>query len=598
MKIKLQFDKKNRLHLFAKLHKKNYTTNKASIMTQVSNNLHQIAIKTRSKIHRTQPTIARKIIAFQELISLEKQKNSEREAAGLLEVPNSTMQSWKKRTNSQEVPPELAEFLSTPVGADFLQRNVMAVIKQMKCGSDGIRGVQEYLHNSGLNHFVASSEGALQKCWVRCEEYILEFGERVETRLALGMRHRKITAGLDEMFRGRRPCLVAIEVVSNYILLEKFTEDRTANTWKKELEPRLNKLKIELSQVVSDLCGAIRAFTKALGAIHISELFHAQHEISKATSAPLAAQERYSEKALNEAEEKLKKVNEKPRRLEKEERKKQVLEIEEATKSRDILKVEFEIKKKRREEVKTAVKEMGKIHHPIDLQNGALQTAEGMEGKFNKEFKIIHERAEEANLSEASINRIEKAQRAFDAIVSYMKYFFTIYAAFVEGLRLSIEQETFFNEVIFPLSYLKMIWKRLPRKAKEENKRLLQSLEAKIRDAPWSEELKLEWMKKGQEIAETFQRSSSCVEGRNGVLSLNYHRFHRLNERSLKVLTIVHNFDVRRSDGTTAAERFFEAKHENLFDSLVANVRIPGRPQRQHHDMKKRELGWEKRRAA
>ena len=90
----------------------------------------------------------------------------------------------------------------------------------------------------------------------------------------------------------------------------------------------------------------------------------------------------------------------------------------------------------------------------------------------------------------------------------------------------------------------------------------------------------------GKELAETFQRSSSCVEGRNGALSLNHHRFHRLNERSLRVLTIVHNFDVRRLDETTAAERFFEAKHENLFESLVTNVAIPGKPQSQRHHRK------------
>ena len=145
--------------------------------------------------------------------------------------------------------------------------------------------------------------------------------------------------------------------------------------------------------------------------------------------------------------------------------------------------------------------------------------------------------------------------------------------------------------MLFRSCYLKMIWRRLPKKAKEEHKQLLQSLEARIRDAPWCDEL----MEKGKEMAETFQRSSSCVEGRNGMLSLNYHRFHRLNERSLKVLTIMHNFDVRRSDGTTAAERFFEAKHKNLFECLVAHVRIPGRPKRQNHDEQKRRIGREKR---
>lgn len=572
-------------------------------MQPVSDNAIQYSTPKYSKIHRTQPIIARKIIAFQELINLARHKKSDREAAELLEIPNSTMQSWRNcQTNCRQAPKELVEFFSTPVGADFLQRNTMAVMKLMKCGPGGTRGMQEYLRNSGLDNFVASSEGAIQAFWGRCEIYIIKFSEGEEQRLALKMRRRKITAGLDELFRGRRPCLVAIEVVSNYILLEKFTEDRTADTWKKELEPRLNDVNVELGQVVSDLCGAIRAVTKDLGAEHISELFHAQYEISKATSAPLASQVRHAETALNGAEETIKKIQETPMRLGKDNSKNKQIEkqweIEQAVNVRNNLKVKFEQKSKRREEVKTAVKEMGIIHHPINLKSGALQTADEMEWRFKEQFKIIHDSAEAAKLSEQSINRVEKAQRAFGAIVMYLRYFFVVYAAFVEGLRLSVGQEKFFNEVIFPLNYLKMIWRRLPKKDKEQHKMLMQDLEVRMRDGPWPEELKQELMRKGREMAETFQRSSSCVEGRNGMLSLNYHRFHRLNARSLQVLTIVHNFDVRRPDGTTAAERFFEAKHENLFESLMANVRIPGKPQRQHHDIQKRLLGREKRRVA
>lgn len=571
-------------------------------MQPVSNNTIQDSTSKCSKIHRTQPTIARKVVAFQELINLERHKKSAREVAELLEIPNSTMQSWRKQTNCQQAPIELIEFFSTPVGADFLQRNTMAVMKLMKCGPGGIRGMQEYLRNSGLDNFVASSEGALQAFWSRCEIHLIKFSKNEEQKLASKMRRRKITVGLDELFRGRRPCLVAIEVVSNYILLEKFTEDRTADTWKRELEPRLNDVNVELGQAVSDLCGAIRAVTKDLGAEHISELFHAQYEISKATSAPLASQERHAEIELKKAEETIKKIQETPIRLGKEDSKNKRIEkqwlIERAVNVRNNLKVKFEQKSKQRKEVKTAVREMGIIHHPINLKSGALQTADGMEDRFNEQFQIIHDCAEAANLSEPSINRIEKAQRAFGAIVMYLRYFFFVYAAFVEGLRLSIEQEKFFNEIVFPLSYLKMTWRRLAKKDKEQNKTLMQDLEVRMRDGPWPEELKQELLKKGREIAETFQRSSSCVEGRNGMLSLNHHRFHRLNARSLQVLTIVHNFDVRRSDGTTAAERFFEAKHENLFESLVANVRIPDKPQRQYHDMQKRLLGREKRRVA
>lgn len=96
--------------------------------TTSTNTIDHATAKSR-KIHRSQPVIARKVIAFEELRALKRQKKSAREAADILEVPNSTMQSWREQTISQNVPRELAEFLSTPVGAEFLQRNIMGAAK-------------------------------------------------------------------------------------------------------------------------------------------------------------------------------------------------------------------------------------------------------------------------------------------------------------------------------------------------------------------------------------------------------------------------------------------------------------------------------------
>ena len=83
---------------------------------------------------------------------------------------------------------------------------------------------------------------------------------------------------------------------------------------------------------------------------------------------------------------------------------------------------------------------------------------------------------------------------------------------------------------------------------------------------------------KADEVAGLFQRSSSCVEGRNGVLSMMHHGLHSLGERRLKTLTIIHNYYIRRVDGTTAAERFFGIKHEDIFEKLIYKVRLPGKP--------------------
>jgi hypothetical protein len=73
-------------------------------------------------------------------------------------------------------------------------------------------------------------------------------------------------------------------------------------------------------------------------------------------------------------------------------------------------------------------------------------------------------------------------------------------------------------------------------------------------------------------------RSSSCVEGRNGLLALYHHGRHGLSEQRLQALTVLHNYWVRRDDGSTAAQRFFGQKPRDLFTWLLERFPDPPRP--------------------
>jgi hypothetical protein len=75
-----------------------------------------------------------------------------------------------------------------------------------------------------------------------------------------------------------------------------------------------------------------------------------------------------------------------------------------------------------------------------------------------------------------------------------------------------------------------------------------------------------------------FQPSSSCVEGRNGRLSLFHHGLHHLSPKRLSALTAIHNFFITDSWGRTPAERFFGQPHDSLFDHLIAHMPLPARP--------------------
>ena len=80
-------------------------------------------------------------------------------------------------------------------------------------------------------------------------------------------------------------------------------------------------------------------------------------------------------------------------------------------------------------------------------------------------------------------------------------------------------------------------------------------------------------------LADVFQRSSSHVEGRNGYLSLRNHQLRGLDRpRKRACLTAVHNFFLTRTDGTTAAERFFRQKPRSMFAAILASVDLPPAP--------------------
>jgi hypothetical protein len=59
------------------------------------------------------------------------------------------------------------------------------------------------------------------------------------------------------------------------------------------------------------------------------------------------------------------------------------------------------------------------------------------------------------------------------------------------------------------------------------------------------------------DLAEQFQRASSAVEGRHGYLSPLHHGARGTPSQRLKVMTVIHHFDLQRTHGTTAAERLF-----------------------------------------
>ncbi len=165
-------------------------------------------------------------------------------------------------------------------------------------------------------------------------------------------------------------------------------------------------------------------------------------------------------------------------------------------------------------------------------------------------------------------------------------FFFTTIQAKVAALGLAPEIEALVHQQLIPAIYLERVAARSTRaERRHELQQRSRQLLATLRqpdsplqrlDADQRREVEIV----ATECADLFQRSSSCVEGRNGHLALHHHGKHRLSNRKLAVLTAIHNYFICRPDGTTAAERFFGQPPASMFDYLLAALDPPPRPAR------------------
>jgi hypothetical protein len=239
--------------------------------------------------------------------------------------------------------------------------------------------------------------------------------------------------------------------------------------------------------------------------------------------------------------------------------------------------------KQYQENAREAKKALGVLYHPYDLTTGSPKTAEEINEQMEQQFTIIEAAATGAKLSENSMKRLAKARRVFQLMISTLGFFWTTVKQQVRALGLSPELEALMHDILIPGLYLQLAAKKAQGAA--ERKRIANLAAVLLARL----DLCVDWCRlppsqqeqirnTAQQCAQLFQRSSSCVEGRNGYLSLRHHSSHRLSKRKLGALTVIHNFFIKRPNETTAAERFFEARHKNLFKYLLDNLNVSARP--------------------
>src|ERR1051325_1449224 len=219
---------------------------------------------------------------------------SQRQYAKEHDIPRATLGHWLRQPVPQGLDPKLVSFFRCPVGLAFLRRLVLAALlvfhQQNPCG---IRSIGLFLELLELDHFVGSSYCALYSLDIWLQENLVLFGKEERQRLAAALADsgiiKDIGLCLDENFHNPLICLVGIEPVSNFIVVEANRDRRDSVTWAKIVNAGLDGLPVHLVYLTSDQASGLTCCAETeLEVHHNPDLQHLQSHLLKPILLPLA----------------------------------------------------------------------------------------------------------------------------------------------------------------------------------------------------------------------------------------------------------------------------------------------------------------------
>jgi Family of unknown function (DUF6399) len=515
---------------------------------------------------------------------------SQRQYAQQHGIPRSTLGDWLRQQTHPDVEPQLDSFLRSPCGERFLRRLVGALLLVfVQANACGIRTVGRFLVLMQLDHYVGASYGALYTLAQRMQHDLALFDEEERERLGKSMTPRTVAVCGDENFHGPQQCLVAMEPVSNFIFIETYRDHRDAPTWTEVIRLGIGTLRVTVVLLTSDQApGLICCAQDGLQVLYSPDLMHLQQSLCRPLLLPLSRPIHKAQKDLEKATQQSERLS--AMHMEQLRGQRPALPADHCDRTQESVRQEFQAKERMHQSQEqldkavAAVRGLGDDYHPFDRQTGQAISAVQMQQRLEKHTGALAQVVEQADLSQTAQAAVDKASEWLTLLVGCVAWFWTTTQRRLEALALSAEAEQFLQECLLPGCY----WETAARRARTaaERKRL-QELGEQLQRQAWAPQGALarlsaaeqqEVQRVARECVGLFSRSSSCVEGRNGRLSLYHHGQSRLSAERLKALTAVHNYVCVRDDGTTAAERFFGQKPRDVFAWLLERMPELPRP--------------------
>jgi len=471
------------------------------------------------------------------------------------------MQGIERRNQYPESP-----LWETSVGNDWLRMLSIAVIFLFGIRSGvGAETISQFFTLIRLDTHVGCSPSAIRDRLREMEALLPKFQQICEQSLASEARHT--TVALDETFFGNFLILVMIDLNSGYLLLEEIADDRRFETWMEKTSPRLEQLGVKVTHAISDRARAlIKVAVTGFDCQSGADLFHAQQDMSRFLGGSLG-------RSLNSAKKNLEKAI-----SSKEKAKKQGddAQLEVLSQSCSDSEKELESIQQIKQNYHNSLQGVSDALHPFSIEDNSIINAAFIESSLEAKAQAFETIAAKVNITDHK-GAMNKFRKQFSDLSVSVTIWWECVGKVIKQLDIDPIKQDWLITTFFPVIYWFRRMEQTKNPAsKEKYRKAWKKATAALNLHPLTPQLALDEIQRWQVLATNlvnqFHRSSSAVEGRNGWLSQMYHNGRGFTEKRLKALTVIHNYFIRREDGSTAAMRLFGKEHLDLFSWLLENM--------------------------
>lgn len=480
-------------------------------------------------------------------------KTSFRSLARKTNLSKSSIHRLYHRIRRRNQHPE-SELWETEAGQKWLRLLVLATLFVFAVqGGIGCERLSQFFHLLRLQRHIGVSPTAIRSLRAQMESAIIDYQQQQHEVIGKISSQVEVCAAADETFF-EQVILVMLDLPSGYIFVEEITENCSFETWQQRVAQALKPLGLKVKYLVSDRAKAIvKLALNDLGTHSISDLFHVLYDLNRSIGFELNCLGSRLEKQIKRAY-----LNYAfPEIIEQLEAKKRMLQESRLT-------------------YEHCCHRLSICLHPFDINQNTIQTTEIVSIELKDILATVQTIYTTHKLQDPrnGVRKLKNQIQSLSAIID-------LWWSWVDRCLINNECEVnivdWVKEYLLPAVY----WQQQTQRTKNPDlrkdyqaaclkaKELLQihpitvSLSLSTRESWWNWAI---WM------VSKFQRSSSAVEGRNGYLSQVHHNRRGLSTKRLKVSTVIHNFSLKRNDGTTAAQRLFGQKFPDLFEYLVKNI--------------------------